>query len=117
MAKLGKNYTRFKNWNNFCCLALICLLNSLSTSSQTVDSVKLKPIVTNPSVFQHFNRSGSFLPLNVQPDKKIQINFGSPFAHWGVMCVGEYKLEQKTGIPFRFRLGSLEYVNKLEGKR
>ncbi len=117
MAKLGKNHTCFKNWNNFCCLVLTCLLYSASLVAQNADSVKVKPIVRNPSVFQHFNSSGSFLPLNSEPGKKIQINFGSPFAHWGFMCVGEYKLEQKTGLPLRLRLGSLEYVNKLEGKR
>lgn len=38
------------------------------------------------------------------------------FSQWGVICVGEYRLQQKTGLPLRFRLGSLEYVNALEGK-
>ncbi|RXK59622.1 hypothetical protein ESA94_11160 [Lacibacter luteus] len=117
MAKLGKNYTRFKNWNNFCCLAAACLLNLPNSTSQTIDSVKLKASVNNQSDFKYFNSSLPLLPINNAIGKKVQINFGSPFSHWGFICVGEYKLEQKTGIPFRFRLGSLEYVNKLEGKR
>ena len=37
-------------------------------------------------------------------------------SQWGIICVGEYRLQQKTGLPLRFRLGSLEYVNALEGK-
>ena len=37
-------------------------------------------------------------------------------SQWGVICAGEYRLQQKTGLPLRFRLGSLEYVNALEGK-
>lgn len=38
------------------------------------------------------------------------------FSQWGIICVGEYRLQQKTGLPLRFRLGSPEYVNALEGK-
>jgi hypothetical protein len=32
------------------------------------------------------------------------------------MCRKEWALEKKTGIPLKFRLGSVEEVNKLEGK-
>lgn len=32
-------------------------------------------------------------------------------------CDKEYKLEKLTKIPFRFRLGSVDYCDKMEGKR
>jgi hypothetical protein len=105
-----------KNWNNFCGLATFFLTLPFLAKSQQIDSVKVlkqKTIIIQPAIFNKYSQLRS-----VSENSKLEKpNFGSPFAHWGFMCIGEYKLEQKTGIPLRVRLGSLDYVNKLEGKR
>lgn len=116
MAKILKNTGRYRNWNNFCGMAAFFLTFSLAAMGQQHNSVPRKLTFTQyclPGSSGFLTPSQTIL-LQKRP---IQLTLGSPFAHWGFMCFGEYKLEKKTGIPFRFRLGSLEYVNRLEGKK
>lgn len=93
-------------------MAALFLTFSFSSAAQTTDSAAVslpsKPVISarNPLLQQ--------LPLQKGGLRPYVYN---PMQHWGIMCIGEYRLEQKTGIPLRLRLGSLEYVNRLEGKR
>ena len=50
---------------------------------------------------------------NVQPQF---INGDFYVQHIGFVCKKEWQFEKTTHIPFRFRLGSLENCNYLEGK-
>jgi len=48
--------------------------------------------------------------------KTIPVSQDFYYCNLGVFCKGEVIIEKAMGIPLRLRVGSLEYVNKLEGK-
>lgn len=54
-------------------------------------------------------------PAPVTPSLKSI--FFNPQKQWGIICRKEWEFEKSTGLPIRLRLGTLEYVNQLEGKR
>ncbi len=67
-----------------------------------------------------FQRQPSLLPVQkshvaIRPTPFLSPDFYA--RQLGFFCRQEIKMDKITRIPFRFRLGSVEEVNRLEGKR
>lgn len=64
------------------------------------------PAASNPIQLRD---SALYLPIRLVPEDTYSKSLA-------FFCKREWELEKKTGVPMKFRLGSVDYVNTLEGK-
>lgn len=108
-------------WNKICGFTATFFLCALFSSAQTTYYIKL----TGTQLTQKQLSKPAFNLINkinneeaINPSRSFAVipqNFYTQY--FGIMCKKELAIEKATKIPLRFRLGSLQQCNYLEGKR
>ena len=128
-----------KIWNKICGIFLIFLLNASLSIGQGLSKVEFsksqaKFLKTPSDVFQtsevFFRKKSDALKTSniYEPDKPLmsgrhlRVTAGkmpdlwkTPDIKYSFFCKKEIQFEKSTGIPFKFRLGSVQQCNRLEG--
>ena len=106
-------------WNKICGPIAIFLLCGLSVSAQkSYVKYPAKEISQKPWGISSLSSVKLINKEELKPFKPLAIIPGNYYTqHFGLICKKELAIEKTTKIPFRFRLGSLQQCNYLEGKR
>lgn len=109
-----------KFWNKICGLTAIFFLCALFSIAQTGNYIKppgteLTQKYLSKVDFNSNKTNTKEFPNTLRPHTIVAQDYYTQ--HFGIMCKKELALEKATKIPFRFRLGSLQQCNYLEGKR
>lgn len=103
-------------WNKICGFIAIFFLSVLFSSGQSGSFPKLSSLYFFPNKSISLNKISDKEARNLlYPLAVLPANFY--MQQLGFICKKEWAIEKATKIPFRFRLGSLQQCNYLEGKK
>ncbi len=103
-------------WNKICGFILTIFFFSFSCTAQEKFS---KKYFISPNLLSQQYKTPAKYIINTQDFINIHSIIPQDYytRHFGYMCKKELAIEKATKIPFRFRLGSLQQCNYLEGKK